>query len=162
MDTLHLAPTPAVEAEIRSALHHYARTIDQKRYYDWLNLFTDDGSYAVITYENLQDQGLYLYKDDGRAALEERVVYLVGYWKVARGKTLHTVSNIEVTPVSADEAKCTSYFVVYYTGDEGVTELYSCGECHDTLVKRDGRWLFREHKVVVDNGILPPNFTELL
>src|SRR5262249_35581576 len=77
MDTLHLAPTPAVEAEIRSALHHYARTIDQKRYYDWLNLFTDDGSYAVITYENLQDQGLYLYKDDGRAALEERVVYLV-------------------------------------------------------------------------------------
>jgi 3-phenylpropionate/cinnamic acid dioxygenase small subunit len=149
-----------LRAEIQDALYRHASVLDQRRYYEWVDLFTADGSYSVITYGNLNHQGLFLLKDDGKEAIKERVAYLMGYWQMERGKTLHVVSNIQLTDLKANEARCRSSFVVYRTGEDGVPKLYSCGEYLDVLVKREERWLFRERKVVIDNETLPPNFTE--
>ena len=150
------------ENQIRNLLYDYAHIVDQQRFYEWLDLFTEDGSYSAITYENLQDQGLYLFKDDGKESLKERVTFLMGFWQVGRGKTLHTVSNIQVASLVGGEATANSYFVIYRTGDDGVTQFHACGEYEDRLTRQDGRWLFRQRKVIVDNGVLPSHFTDLL
>ena len=151
-----------IDQAVRDLLYHYARTVDEQRFHDWLDLFTEDGSYSVMTYENRRDQCLYLLKDDGLEARKERVAYLMGYWQNARGKTLHTIANIVCHPLAEDEVRSRSYLVVYRTGEDGVPQLYACGESEDTLVKQGERWLFRERRVTVDNELLPPNFTELL
>jgi 3-phenylpropionate/cinnamic acid dioxygenase small subunit len=156
------ASRAAIEHSIRDLLHRYARTVDEQRFHDWLDLFTEDGSYSLMTYENSRDQCLLLFKDDGQEALKERVAYLMGYWQSSRGKTLHTITNIECQPVSETEVRSRSYLVVYRTAEEGVPQLYTCGESQDTLVHQGDGWRFRERRVTVDNGILPPNFTELL
>ncbi len=150
------------EDQIRLLLFDCARIIDHQRFLEWLELFTDDGIYSAITYENHQENGLYLFKDDGQESLKERVTFLMGFWQVGRSKTLHTVSNIRITPIGEDEASVNSYFVVYRTADDGVTQFHACGEYEDHLVRQEGRWLFRERKVIVDNGLLPSHFTDLL
>ena len=149
------------EDQIKNLLYDYARIVDQQRFYEWLDLFTDDGTYSAITYENFQEQGLYLFKDDGKEAMKERVTFLMGFWQVGRGKTLHAVSNIQAS-IHDDEATANSYFVIYRTGDDGVTQFHACGEYEDQLVRRDERWLFQQRKVIVDNGVLPSHFTDLL
>jgi 3-phenylpropionate/cinnamic acid dioxygenase small subunit len=149
-------------SEIEKLFRAYARLLDQRRFAEWTDLFTEDGAYLVVTYENLQDQGLLLFKDDGREALKERAAFALGYYQSERCKTLHVVSNVEVDDASGNETICNSYFVVYRTPADGLPQLYSCGEYRDRLVKKTGRWMFRERLVVVDNETLPENFTELL
>ena len=129
--------------------------MDHQRFHEWMDLFTEDGSYSAITYDNNQESGLYLFKDDGRESLKERVTFLMGFWQVGRGKTLHTVSNIRITPLDEDETTGSSYFVIYRTGDDGVTRFHACGEYEDHLVRHEGRWRFQKRKAIVDNGVLP-------
>ena len=152
----------SVQTEARDFLYRYARVVDERRYLDWVDLFTEDATYSGITHENEHDQGLYLFKDEGKEALKVRAAWLIGLWQVERGKTLHTVTNIDVTDVAANEVRTRSYFVIYRTGDDGITQFHACGEYHDILVQQDGRWLFRERKAIVDANTLPPAFTELL
>ena len=150
------------EGQIRALLFECARLVDHQQFREWLDLFTEDGSYSAITYENSQENGLYLFKDDGKESLKERVTFLMGFWQVGRAKTLHTLSNISVTPVEEDEATASSYFVIYRTGDDGVTQFHACGEYEDHLVRQEGHWLFRKRKAIVDNGVLPSHFTDLI
>ena len=150
------------EAQIRDLMFECARLVDHQQFRDWLDLFTEDGSYSAITYENNQENGLYLFKDDGKESLKERATFLMGFWQVGRGKTLHTLSNISITPLEEDEATANSYFVIYRTGDDGVTRFHACGEYEDNLVRQEGRWLFRKRKAIVDNGVLPSHFTDLI
>ncbi len=151
-----------IEREIRSLILDVARLSDEQRYRDWSDLFVDNAVYAAITYENLNDKGLYLFCDEGIHSIRERSAYLEGVWQVPRGKTLHTVSNIEVTDISHDTAKARSYFVIYRTGDMEHSKLHACGEYRDSFVRQDDHWLFGERLVIVDTNLLPPEFTELL
>jgi 3-phenylpropionate/cinnamic acid dioxygenase small subunit len=152
----------AIEREIVALLYRAARLADEQRFEEWVGLFTEDGSYSAITHENQNDQGLYLFKDDGIEALKERAVFLMGFWKVPRGKTLHTVNNIEVDVYGDDAARAKSYFTIYRSGDLEQTSLHACGEYRDELQRQNGQWLFGERRVIVDSMVLPPEFTELL
>ena len=155
-------PLPSDEDQIRDLMYRYARLADQGKYIEWLELFAEGSSYSAITYENFHDQGLYLFKDDGKEALKERVAFLMGFWQVSRGKTLHTVSNIEVSDLKDGAAKARSYFVIYRTGEGGTTQFHACGEYDDVLAKQHDGWLFRQRRAIVDNAVLPSHFTDLL
>jgi 3-phenylpropionate/cinnamic acid dioxygenase small subunit len=151
-----------IERELTQALYRYARALDEQRVLDWLDMFTDDCHYGVMTYENLNDQGMYLHREE-KEGMKIRAAHLLGVWQNPRGKTLHTVSNIEVEDVTGDEATVNSCLVVYRTDIlTGETRLHTAARAKDVLVKRDGQWLFKDRDVVVDNSLLPPNFTELL
>jgi 3-phenylpropionate/cinnamic acid dioxygenase small subunit len=149
-------------AEIEELLHRYARLLDQERFSEWPDLFTSDGIYSAITYENFKSQGLLLFKDEGREAMKERAAFVMGYFQSQRCKTLHTVSNITLAAPSDEETNCNSYFVIYRSPWNRLPELQACGEYHDRLVKTGGQWKFRERLVIVDNGTLPQNFSDLL
>jgi 3-phenylpropionate/cinnamic acid dioxygenase small subunit len=151
-----------IEKAIIALLHQAARLADERRFEDWVRLFAEDGSYSAITYENFHDQGLYLFKDDGIEALKERAIFLTGFWKVPRGKTLHTISNIQIGQCDADSATALSYFTLFRTGDMEHSELHACGEYQDEFVRNDNQWLFKQRRVIVDSNVLPSGFTELL
>ena len=150
------------EKEIIALLHRAARLADERHFEEWVGLFSEDGSYSAITHENFHDQGLYLFKDDGIEALKERAIFLMGFWKVPRGKTLHTITNIEVEPRDDDSVTARSYFTLFRTGDMEHSELHACGEYQDEFVHDNGQWLFKQRRVIVDSNVLPPKFTELL
>ncbi len=150
-----------IEWEITKLLTFYARTVDDQQYHQWLDLFSEDGIYAVMTHENYLDQGLYLHRED-KEGMKARAAHLLGVWQNPRGKTLHVVSNIDFEEVSEELVVVRSYLTVYRTEKDGETKLHTCGCAVDRLVKEGDRWLFREREVTVDNSLLPYNFTELL
>lgn len=107
--------------------------------------------------------GLRLFRDVGRAALHERVAFLMGLLQTPRGKTLHLVSNIEVSDGDGpDRASAVSNFIIARTDELEHTKLHAAGRYLDRLERRDGQWLFKERLAVVDSNLLPPQFTELL
>lgn len=160
-------PAPArgadAEREIAALIVRAARLADERKFLEWMDLFTDEGRYGAITYENHISTGLHLFKDKGKRALHERVSFLMGLWQVPRGKTLHLVSNLEIeVDSSGTRASCESNFIMTRTGDMEHSKLHACGRYYDKFEWRDGAWLFSERLVVVDSNMLPPEFTELL
>jgi 3-phenylpropionate/cinnamic acid dioxygenase small subunit len=152
----------ADERELTDLIQRAARLTDQRRFREWVDLFARDGVYCAITLANLNGKGLYLYYDAGYHAIQERAAYLDGVWRVPRGKTLHTVSNIEFDEITPAAAAGSSYFVIYRTGEQQHSRLHACGEYRDRYVRVDGRWRFAERTVVLDTDLLPAEFTELL
>src|SRR5215469_8243874 len=162
------SPPPALvdietERAVVALIYRAARLTDDRKYMEWMELFTDDGEYSAITYENLVYKGLRLFRDVGRNALYERVAFLMGVWQVPRGKTVHLVSNTEVTAGEhEDTVQAISNFIMTRTADLEHTELHAAGRYVDRVERRDGVWLFKDRLVIVDSNLLPPEFTELL
>ena len=94
--------------------------------------------------------------------MKARAAHLLGVWQNPRGKTLHMISNIDFEEVSEERVVVQSYLTVYRTAGDGETKLHACGRAVDCLVRDGDQWLFKEREVIVDNGLLPYNFTELL
>jgi len=160
-------PQAAVDAEaalaVTALIYKAARLADDRQYLEWMDLFTEDGEYSAITYENLIYKGLRLFRDVGRNALYERVAFLMGVWQVPRGKTVHLVSNTEVLATEDPNAvQALSSFIMTRTADLEHTVLHAAGRYVDRLERRDGVWRFRDRLVIVDSNLLPPEFTELL
>ena len=156
------APTPDAIREIRGAIHAQARILDRQEFTDWLDLYTDDGVYSVITFENEVEQGPYILYDSGKTALKHRAAWLIDLFHVDRAKTLHQITNIDIVAFDENEARTSSYFAMYRTVDNGLPRLEACGEYRDVLIRQDGAWKFRERKAIIDNGLLPAGFTDLV
>jgi 3-phenylpropionate/cinnamic acid dioxygenase small subunit len=153
----------AKERAVVSLIYRAARLSDDQRYLDWMELFASDAEYSAITNENLAYKGLRLFRDIGKPALHERVAFLMGLLQVPRGKTIHLVSNIEVSDGDApDTATAVSNFIITRTADMEHSVLHAAGRYLDRFERRDGVWLFKERLAVVDSNLLPPEFTELL
>src|SRR5690348_4352131 len=103
-------PTTAAPSMEDLLLHHQVEgflvrlqnSIDEHRYLDWLEMFIPEGRYSVIDQQNRNEHGMFLTYDDGLEARKQRVAYLMGYWKVPRARTLHTVTNVLVIAASED------------------------------------------------------------
>ena len=162
MTTVHRSQKTEIQLEVRDLLHRYAWIVDQHEFLAWLDLFTDEAAYSAITHENVEDQGLYLFRDAGRMALKQRVAWLMEMWQVPRSRTIHAVTNIEVSPTSADRAEVRSYGVIFRTGENGISQLHAAVTYEDIVVKTGDEWRFEERKVIVSASTLPPAFTELL
>jgi len=163
----HADAASAVDVEIERAvtalIYKIARLTDERDYVAWMGLFTEDGEYSAVTHENLVYKGLRLFRDVGRNALYERVAYLMGVWQVPRAKTLHLVSNVEVSAgESADSAQAVSNFIMTRTADLEHSVLHAAGRYIDRFERQGGAWRIRDRLVVVDSNMLPPEFTELL
>jgi 3-phenylpropionate/cinnamic acid dioxygenase small subunit len=153
----------AMERAVVSLIYRAARLSDDQRYLDWMELFTTDAEYSAITNENLAYKGLRLFRDIGKPALLERVAFLMGLLQVPRGKTIHLVSNIEVSDgETPDTARALSNFIITRTADMENSVLHAAGRYVDHFERKDGAWLFKSRLAVVDSNLLPPEFTELL
>ena len=144
------------ERAVTALIYKVARLTDERDYVAWMELFTEDGEYSAVTDENL-------FRDVGRNALYERVAFLMGVWQVPRAKTMHLVSNIEVSAgEDANSAQAVSNFIMTRTADLEHSVLHAAGRYIDRFERHGGAWRIRDRLVVVDSNMLPPEFTELL
>jgi anthranilate 1,2-dioxygenase small subunit len=152
----------ASERAIVALINRAARLSDERKYLEWMDLFTDEASYSAITFENENAGGLYLFRDVGRAALHIRVAFLMGLWQAPRAKTLHVVSNVELAMAGEGSATGISNFIIARTADMEHSELHAAGTYYDLFRRADDGWRFSERRAVIDSNLLPPEFTELL
>ncbi|HEX3918090.1 MAG TPA: aromatic-ring-hydroxylating dioxygenase subunit beta [Caulobacteraceae bacterium] len=151
------------ERALTALIYRAARLADERKYLDWMELFTEGAEYSAITLENLTYKGLRLFRDVGKTALYERVAWLMGMWQVPRAKTLHMVSNIEFEAgETPNSVKAISNFLMTRTADLEHTVLHAAGRYADRFEREGGQWRFADRLVIVDSNLLPPEFTELL
>lgn len=129
------------EADITRLLHDYCALVDANRQPDVLDLFTDDAVYDHghgRVYRGRQEMAQLFAALDGNSA------------------TSHHLSNIRIRFAHDDAAHAHSYIYAFHRRVSGeVVHLW--GRYVDTVVRREGRWWFRERALLAaaEEGVEP-------
>jgi len=164
--------------EVEQFLYREARLLDERRFHDWLELFTDDARYWMVGRSNrypksskaiaILDPDRYVEDDmtseDGLAILDETKQTLAG--RVARletgmawaedppSRTRHLISNVEAERGDArSELKAYSNFIVYRSRSETEQDFY-VGARRDVLRRIDGDLKISSRKLILDQNVL--------
>jgi len=139
--------------------------LDERRFKEWLDLFTDDVLYFMPRRKNVprREQHRELTELGDLAILEEDKRYL--QMRVARldtgmawaedpaSRTRHIVGNLEATPQENGEVQARTAFLVYRSHLETDHQLLS-GCRDDVLRKVDGAWKVAKRTIVLDANVL--------
>jgi 3-phenylpropionate/cinnamic acid dioxygenase small subunit len=169
-------PDEALHREIEQFLFREARMLDDRRFHDWLGLFTEDVHYwmtarlnryprsskaiAILDPDRYSDaditEELGLFDEDIKT-LAARVARLdtgMAWAEDPPSRTRHFVSNIEVV-AEPDTSEVTVHcnFLVYRSRGETEQDFY-VGSREDRLRRVDGAWKIARRRMILDQNVL--------
>ena len=164
--------------EVEQFLYREARLLDERRFHEWVELFTEDVRYWMPTRSNrypaeskaigLLEQGQdsaaargqeeeLAILDETKATLHARIARLdtgMAWAEDPPSRTRHMISNIELeeggTP---SELQVYSNYLVYRTRGETEQDFY-IGRREDVLRRIDGVWKIARRKIILDQNVL--------
>lgn len=149
-------PAPPQDAALRQALRDLYEEVgdllDDDRVESFPDYFVDDCTYRVTTRENYDDglPGGMMFCDgiamlrDRILAIRETQVYEPRSWR-------HFIGGVRILAVEGEVVSCRANFLVTEAMSDEEPRLFLVGRYIDTLVRRNGRLLFKEHVAVCDN-----------
>jgi 3-phenylpropionate/cinnamic acid dioxygenase small subunit len=164
--------------EAEQFLYREARLLDERRFHEWLELFTDDVRYWMAGRRNrypksskaiaildldryveddLSEDAELAIPDENKQTLSARVARLdtgMAWAEDPPSRTRHLLANIEIEPGDAkSELKVHSNFIVYRNRSETEQDFY-VGARRDVLRRVDGAWKIARRKLILDQNVL--------
>lgn len=155
--------SPEQAASIGSALlYRQGRLLDERRWQDWIDLFTEDCEYWVPAWVSEQrqtedpDTQVSLIYYDLRSRLADRV------WRVQSGtsvasdpmpRTCHAITNIQVDEAGNDAIRLFAAFRVDYHWRAQSQAFF--GHYQHTLRREGADWRIARQKISVLNDYIP-------
>jgi 3-phenylpropionate/cinnamic acid dioxygenase small subunit len=143
--------------EVEELYADYVACLDEERFEEWPDYFTDTCLYKVVPRENF-DRGLPLatwlceskgYLVDRVTAIRKTAVYAPRYVR-------RIVSGIRVLGWSDALLEVRANYLALETLQDELTRVFNTGQYRDKLAVEGGRLKFRE-KVCIFDSILVPN-----
>jgi 3-phenylpropionate/cinnamic acid dioxygenase small subunit len=134
----------------------YVACLDEERFEEWPEFFTDDALYRIMPRENFE-RGLPIatlhceskgYLQDRVVAIRQTSVYGPRYMR-------RLVSNMRILGWRDERLEVHANYAAFETLRDELTRVFSVGRCHDKLVVADGRLKFREKLVIFDSELIP-------
>ena len=160
-----------LKQEVEEFLYREAELLDERRYEEWLDLFTEDAHYWMPMRRNVpRDEPEREFTrhgtdvnwfDEGKDTLSRRVRQILTgvHWaEEPPSRICHIVSNIQIVPVTPDDAPpgevaVKSRFLVYRNRVETETDLL-VGKREDLLRRANGDWKIARRKIILDQNVL--------
>jgi 3-phenylpropionate/cinnamic acid dioxygenase small subunit len=155
-----------LKEEVEAFLYHEAELLDERRYEEWLDLFTDDVHYFMPLRRNVpHDEPEREFTragadvnwfDEGKDTLTRRVKQILTgiHWaEEPPSRICHMVSNVQVVADGPAEVTVKSRFLVYRNRVETETD-FLVGKREDRLRRVNGGWKIARRKIVLDQNVL--------
>jgi len=163
--------------EVEQFYYREARMLDERRFHDWLALFTKDVRYWMAARTNryprisravrILDESRHreddLPADNELAILDETLDTLTGRVKCLDtgmawaedppSRTRHFVSNVEIEPASEGEFNACCNYIVYRNRAETEQDFY-VGARRDLLRRVDGALKVARRRIVLDQSVI--------
>jgi 3-phenylpropionate/cinnamic acid dioxygenase small subunit len=169
-------PDESIIRDVEQFLYREARLLDERRFEEWLHLFTDDVHYWMAARSNryprsskaiaILDPDRYAEQDAAEAlglfdedikTLTARVARLdtgMAWAEDPPSRTRHIITNIEVIPdTTGSDLTVHSNFIVYRSRGEIEQDFY-IGARKDRLQLVDGAWKIARRQMVLDQNVL--------
>jgi 3-phenylpropionate/cinnamic acid dioxygenase small subunit len=164
--------------EVEQFLYREARLLDERRFHEWLELFTADVRYwmggrrnrypksskaiAILDPDryveaDLTEDAELAILDENKQTLSARVARLdtgMAWAEDPPSRTRHLLTNIEIEQGDAEsELEVYSNFIVYRSRSETEQDFY-VGARRDVLRRVDGAWKIARRKLILDQNVL--------
>lgn len=150
---------------------HEAWLLDDRKFRDWLDLFTDDVFYFMPRRRNVRRKDLAqeltevgdlaIFEDD-KTYLRMRVDRLdtgMAWAEDPPSRTRHLVGNLVLEPLPNGEVKAKTAFILYRSHHETDEHIFA-GSREDVLRQVEGQWKIARRVIVLDaNVILAKNLS---
>ena len=139
--------------------------LDERKFKEWLDLFTDDLLYFMPRRKNvprreahreLTPLGDLAILEEGKRYLEMRVARLdtgMAWAEDPPSRTRHLIGNLEAAPRENGDMHARTAFLVYRSHLETDAQLLS-GYREDLLRKTNGAWKVARRTIVLDANVL--------
>ena len=155
-----------VKQEVEEFLYQEAELLDERRYEEWLDLFTEDTHYWMPMRRNVPADELEReftregtdvnWFDEGKDTLTRRVKQILTgvHWaEQPPSRICHIVSNVQILEAGPDEIRVKSRFLLYRNRVETETD-FLVGKREDLLRRVDGALRIARRKIVLDQNVL--------
>jgi len=155
-----------VKQEVEEFLYQEAELLDERRYEEWLDLFTEDTQYWMPMRRNVpadepereftREGADVNWFDEGKDTLTRRVKQILTgvHWaEQPPSRICHIVSNVQILEAGPDEIRVKSRFLLYRNRVETETD-FLVGKREDLLRRVDGGLRIARRKIVLDQNVL--------
>ena len=127
---------PAVRGDLEALYADGASALDERRYDDWIELFTEDCEYVLQPRENF-DRGLPLATMmlESKGMLRDRIHAIGDTLFHAPYYQRHLVGPLRIVRVAPAQVDVEVNYAVFRTRLHEPTETFNVGRCLDTLVR---------------------------
>jgi 3-phenylpropionate/cinnamic acid dioxygenase small subunit len=171
-------PDESMIRDVERFLYREARLLDERRFHEWLELFSDDVRYWMASRPNrypksskaiaMLDRQNYVEEeseredelalfDETKETLTARVARLdtgMAWAEDPPSRTRHFISNIEVEPgASHRDVRVRCNYLVYRSRGEMEEDFY-VGAREDLLRHVDGSWKIASRRMILDQNVL--------
>src|SRR5947208_10111379 len=142
--------------EIDDLYSAYVACIDEGRFADWPEFFTEECVYRVVPRENF-DRGLPLstLAFESKGMLKDRVYGVTQTLFHAPYYQRHIVGRPQLLEHRDGVIRTQVNYLVLRTRQNDPTELFNTGRYIDTIVRENGQLKFREKLCVFDSELIP-------
>jgi anthranilate 1,2-dioxygenase small subunit len=155
-------PDPRLEAlllraEIEAFNADYAARLDRQDLTAWVDCFSEDAFYVVISRENFErNHPVGLIYCEGRAMIEDRAFALLKTAMFGPRYLRHMISNLSVAPQLDGTVQARANFVVFEVlTDRPDARVLQIGEYRDIFVRAGEALKLRERRCIYDNLLIP-------
>lgn len=148
-----------IDVELRLAVDdlyaNYAACLDEARYADWIELFTEDCRYELVPREN-HDAGLPLATIalESKGMLKDRVYGITQTLFHAPYYQRHIISGIRVLFSDADRVQVQTNYLVLRTRTHEVSEVFNTGRYIDWIQRTPEGLRFAHKRCVFDSELV--------
>lgn len=149
--------------DVEQFLYREAQLLDDGRFHEWLDLFTEDVRYwmpvreAVLGQPPAAEQALAIsHFDDDKGMLGQRVRRLdtgLAHSETPPSRTRRLITNVRLEG-EGDEITAYSNFLLFQSRREHSDYMF-LGTREDRLRHVNGEWKIASRKVVLDHATLP-------
>jgi 3-phenylpropionate/cinnamic acid dioxygenase small subunit len=155
-EVFHTMSRRDLRLELEELYAEYVACLDEERFEEWPEFFTDDAVYRIIPRENFE-RGLPIatLHCESKGYLRDRVVAIRQTSVYARRYMRRLVSNIRILGWQDERLEVRANYAAFETLRDELTRVFSVGRCHDKLIVVDGRLKFQEKLVIFDSELIP-------
>lgn len=155
-------PTSPIDARIEALLLRadieafnaaYAAALDEQRLSDWVDMFTADAFYVILSKENHDsDMPVGLIYCENRGMIHDRAFALTKTAMFAPRYMRHVISNLRILSVDGDDVRASAnYMTLQVLFDNPVATIHQVGTYLDVFRRVDGAFKLKERRCVYDN-----------
>jgi anthranilate 1,2-dioxygenase small subunit len=145
-----------IRAAINDLMADYCHFLDDDRLEAWLDFFTEDCQYKVLSRENeAGNLPLELLSCRNKNMLRDRILSLreANIYNIHYDK--HILGAVRILGEAAGGYRVQANYSLYQSNQDGITELFSVGTYRDLIVFEGGTPMFREKIAVADTFGIP-------
>ena len=159
-------PVVGVELQhrVEQFLYREVRLLSERRYEEWLDLFTDDARYWMPARETIDgqpdalwDEGEMAFFDDDKEFLAARIERLrssLAHAEQPPSRLRYFVTNVEIDALEGGDIDVRCNLLVYQSRLER-TEVSYVGRREDRLRQAGSSWRIASRKIILDQTLVP-------